>query len=665
MLRVVAACLLLVCGVDVCAQGPNGPKDTGTKPEKDMFPLSYCWEVLPPLGLREIVPMDTLPLNYYQRSIPSFVSPAWATTGNLGAEGMNMIFEERAPMSNFFFRDALTHWMPTHDKMRFYNTRIPITMLSFNTAGGRDNAQERLKGNFSGNINEKAQVGALIDYLYSKGSYNNQATKDLTWGLSGSYMGDRYEMQAYFNHFNLVNKENGGITNMLYITDPAELQGGVPTIDPKSIPTNLSDAHTRLQGDQLYINYRYKVGYWEEETEGDSVVSRTYIPVSSFIYTLEYNRDWHLFVDDNRSEMQKFYGNAYLNPNRTYDNTAMWSLTNTFGISLLEGFHKYAKFGLGAYIRHQVRRYTMPTDTLDHSDTSLGLTPLPAIASEIPGAKTQNLLWVGAQLTKQRGSILRYEANAQIGLVGPVAGDLDINGKLSTRIPLLGDSLIVSAFGSFQNTEAPYLMQNYISNHFIWKNDFGKRRTVSFGGSLAFGRTGTYFSARMSNLQNHIYFDSEGFPRQHGGSVQVLSLALHQNFKAGILHWDNKITYQTTSNDNVIPLPSLAVYSNLYLLFRIATLNVQLGVDCDYYTRYYSPSYNPATASFTNQKEHKVGNYPFCNVYAQMKLSRARFYVLYSHFNRGLFGGNEYFSMPYYPLNPARLQLGVSVDFVN
>ena len=154
-------------------------------------------------------------------------------------------------------------------------------------------------------------------------------------------------------------------------------------------------------------------------------------------------------------------------------------------------------------------------------------------------------------------------------------------------------------------------------------------------------------------------------PRQYGGSAQVLSLSLQQNFKVGILHWDNKLNYQTTSNSEVLPLPSFSVYSNLYILFKLATLHVQLGVDCDYYTRYYSPIYNPATASFANQHDLKVGNYPFCNVYANMKLSKTRFYVMYSHANRGLFGGSEYFSMPYYPLNPARLQIGIAVDFVN
>ncbi len=671
----VAACvvtMLLLClsvngqrpleNMSLTSHGSISTTNTGKKP---VIAPSYSWRLLSPLGLREPAPIDTLPLNYYRQSVPSLVSSAYATTGNLGAEGLNMIFDERAPMSDFFFRDALANWLPSHDKMRYYNTRIPMTLLSFNSSGGRDNAQERLKGTFSGNINAKAQVGAMLDYLYSKGSYANQAVKNLTWGFSGSYLGDRYEMQAYYYHFNSLNKENGGITDMLYITDPAELQGGVSRIDPKSIPTNLNDAHTRVTGEELYINNRYKVGYWHEEQIDDTTTNRTYIPVSSFIHTLRYKGNKHFFHDYTPSETRKFFEHTYLDPTMTRDITTNWSLTNTLGISLLEGFHKYAKFGLAAYVTHQVRSYKQTVDTLDRSNPELELDPFPEGIGTIKPKETQQLAWVGAQLTKQHGSILRYRATAELGFLGDAAGEVKVDGELSTRFAMLRDSLEIKAFGSFHNEEAPYLTKKYLSNHFIWDNDFGKRRTISFGGEIDFGPSDTHLRIGVSNLQNHIYFASDGTPRQHGGSIQVLSASLLQNFKVGILHWDNKITYQTSSDEAVIPLPKLSVYSNLYLLFNIATLNIQLGVDCDYYTRYYAPMYQPATVSFTNQNEYKIGNYPFCNVYVNCKLSKTRFFVMYSHANKGLFGGSEYFSMPFYPLNPSRLQLGLSVDFTN
>ena len=216
-----------------------------------MIAPSFAWKLLAPLGLREESTIDTLFVDYSRRSIPSEVSDAWATTGNYGSQGLNMILDHRAPLSDFYFRDAVEHWLPSHDKTRFYNTRIPMTLVGFTSSGGRENAQELLSARFSGNINPKAQAGAMLDYLYSKGSYANQAVKDLNWGFSGSYLGDRYEFQGFYYHYNLLNKENGGITDMLYIKDPAELQGGVTTIDAKSIPTQLTAAHNRVSGQQL------------------------------------------------------------------------------------------------------------------------------------------------------------------------------------------------------------------------------------------------------------------------------------------------------------------------------------------------------------------------------------------------------------------------------
>ena len=72
-------------------------------------------------------------------------------------------------------------------------------------------------------------------------------------------------------------------------------------------------------------------------------------------------------------------------------------------------------------------------------------------------------------------------------------------------------------------------------------------------------------------------------PTQHGGSVQVFSASLNQDFRFKALNWNNRVTYQTSSNQDVIPLPQLTVYSNLYLLFKVAkVLHVQFGIDCDY-----------------------------------------------------------------------------------
>lgn len=627
--------------------------------KKEVLAPSYAWKIIQPLGLHEEADIDTLPVNYGQRSVPSMHSPAWVTTGNYGAQGINMIWSERPERSDFFFRDAIERWIPTAQTMKFYNTRTPMTLLSYNTAGGRDDTQNHLSATFSGNANKEIQVGALLDYIYSKGSYANQADKGLVWGFSGSYLGPRYELQAWFNQYNLVNKENGGITDPLYITDPALVQGGVTSVDTKTIPTKLNNAHTRVRGNELMINNRYKVGYWHEDRdENDSIVARRYIPVTSFIYTLNYKSASHHFRNEGGASSD-FFENTYLNPTVTNDRTSYWSLANTVGISLLEGFNKYAKFGLAAYATYQINKYTQTVDTLDRTS----LTPFPE-GTLIPQFATENKLRVGAQLTKQRGSILRYAATGEIGLVGAAAGEILADGNIEARIPVRFDTISVVGFARFTNLSTPYLMRNYLSNHFVWQNDFGKERRFKFGGSLRLPRVGTNITVYAENIQNHVFFGEDFLPQQFGGSVQIFSAALKQDLHAGILHWDNTVVYQTTSNDNVIALPQLAVYSNLYLKFKVATLYVQLGVDCDYYTRYYSPTYQPATESFAAQRQTKIGNYPFLNVYANMKLSKVRFYVMMSNVGANWIS-RDYFSMPDYPLNPRRFQLGLSIDFAN
>lgn len=627
---------------------------------------SYAWSILPPLGLREPATIDTLYENYSLEFIPQLQSDAYAATGNYCAEGQTQLFFQREPMSEFYFKDPLMHWLPSESTARFYNTRIPMTLMSYNFGGGKDNGQDRFTTVFSGNANSKVQVGALIDYIYSKGSYNYQAAKDLTWGFSGSYISNRYEFQGYFFHYNLLNKENGGITDDRYITDPAEVQGGSTSVNPKNIPTNLSAAHNRTSGGEIYLNNRYKLGFYEETVINDSTTVKTLVPVTSFIWTLKYTEGKHRFMNTNATENVEFWDNTYFNPAETQDRQTYWKLRNTVGVSLLEGFNKYAKAGLSAYATYEIRNYDMislsPEVEEGEEPSTEGLTPNP-----YPGMRTsekESLLWVGAQLTKQQGRILNYDVTGEIGLLGAAVGEVKVNGEVTTRVPLLGDTVGVTAFGKFTNLTAPWLMKHYLSNHYIWENDFSKTRSLRLGGELTVPWTNTRLSAGVENVQNLIYFNEQALPTQNGGSVQVFNASLVQNFKFGIFHWDNRVTYQTTSDEVSLPLPNLVVNSNMYINFRVATLFVQLGIDCDYFTKYKGVAYQPATMAFYNQRTVDIGNYPFMSVYVNCKLSKTRFYLMMSHVNQGLTGTN-YFSMPGYPMNPRRFQLGFSIDFAN
>lgn len=636
-----------------------------TKSKKVKVEPSYAWSISEPLGLHYESTIDTLFLNYHKSFIPSHQSTAWATTGNFGASGQNQIFFQRKPTSDFFFQDAIDSWLPGVATQRYYNTRIPMTIISHNTGGNKYSNQDRTQVLFSGNVDKKLQLGGAIDYIYSKGSYNYQADKNFRWSLFGSYIGDRYEMQTFFNSYNYLGKENGGITDDQYITDPAKVQGGETKVDNKSIPTYLTAAHSKMTGLEFYLNQSYNVGHYKYQRDSvtDTIIGRTYIPVTRFIWTADFKTSKHLFLNQNAAQDQSFFENSYLSLTGTDETTRYWRLRNTLGVSLLEGFNKYAKFGFSVYATHEMRRYKQVVDTMSGKELPEGLVELPVT---IDPTKTQQLLWVGGQLTKQRGSILTYAATAQFGLLGDVSGDIDIEGSVTTRFKLFGDTVSLKAYGYFKNLEAPYLLKQFVSNHYAWDNKFSKVQRFRAGGVLNLPWIYTSINVGYETLNNYIYFNNNSLPEQSSSAVHVLNASLTNHLGFGIFNWDNEVTYQTSSNASVLPLPKFSIFSNMYLKFRIArVLDVQVGVDCNYYTKYHAPAYNPAIMSFYNQSEIECGNFAFADVYANFKLKKARFYVMYSHANKGLFGGNNYFSIPHYPLNPGRFQLGISVDFVN
>ena len=161
-------------------------------------------------------------------------------------------------------------------------------------------------------------------------------------------------------------------------------------------------------------------------------------------------------------------------------------------------------------------------------------------------------------------------------------------------------------------------------------------------------------------MQNQVYFNTRSLPQQYGGSVQIFSASIDQKLRFGIWNWDNRVTYQTSSNSDVIPLPKLAVYSNMYLYFKaFKALTVQVGVDCDYYTRYWGMDYQPATMAFQQRGGggEDLGNFILSNVYLNFKLYKVRAFLMYSHVNQGWFS-KGYFSLPHYPIDRLHRLMG-------
>jgi hypothetical protein len=609
------------------------------------------WRLSPVTGAVIPAQLDTAFLNFYRTDCEDSFAPSYNYLGNFGSPGESRTYFERNSTPDFLFGKTTERFFTSPDKKRFYNTQIPFTQLSYLTGGSKANAEERLIVNFGGNVNRRVGLGASCDYIYARGFYNYAGVKDLNWTAYSYYLGERYQIQGYVGGTSYTQQENGGISDVDYILKPENVNSNLS--DPKNIPTHLENAWSRLKQHEVFISQRYSLGFDRTYmvSEDDSTEYKQFVPVTSFVHTFHYRTNKHNFEIASGGIVDKtFFENTYLDASTTNDSTSYQSISNTLALTLNEGFNRYAKFGLAAFATMENRKYTNLQDS-----TNLAY---------IPRAFKTNVLWVGGELSKTQGSILTYNASARFALSGYNLGDLEVQGRLQTRIPLFGDSVVVAADGYFRNTEPAYHLTRYVSNHFMWQNSFDKERRVRIRGHLHIPQSRTTLSAGVENVSNLLYFDDASLPAQHGGNIQVFQAMLQQNFKLGVLNWDNTVVYQKSSNEAVLPLPDLSVYSQLYLKFRIArVLYTQLGVDGYYFTSYYAPTYQPATMMFHTQSESKVGNYPLLNAYANMKLKQTRFFVMFYHANKGLLGSNDYFLSPYYPMNPRVFKIGVSIEF--
>ena len=392
-----------------------------------------------------------------------------------------------------------------------------------------------------------------------------------------------------------------------------------------------------------------------------------YVPVTSFIHTVKfdnYRRIYEAYQTPADYYLNEYYDAGRLTGDSIYDQTKHWHMKNTFAIAMLEGFNKWAKAGLKAFASYDLRHYELPTMEGGFEKYN------------------EHVLSVGGQLSKQEGKTLHYNAVAEIGLTGVDAGTLAIDGNVDVNIPFLGDTLQVRGDAFFHRETPSFYYRNYHARHLWWENDLDKTIHTRIMGTLSFPKTRTKLRVAVDEIKNYTYFSQsydikeEGLrtgvmvtPMQESGGINLLTAQLEQNFRLGILNWENQFTYQHSSKESVLPVPDFNVYTNLYIKFKVVkVLNIDLGADMRYFTSYEAPDYSPYMGQYTVQgngeNNVKIGNYPIVNVYANVHIKHTRFFVMMSHINAGQ-GDKNYFFAPHYPMNERVFRIGVSWNFFN
>ena len=735
------------------------------------------WTIDERFGDRKAAVPDTLSYMYMNSNLTYGKRGEYNTLGNLGSPRQNRIFIDRPAMSEFFFLDPYDMFIVQPNNFQFTSTLSPITVLSYNAAGNRNNGEDRFKALFAVNAGKEWGFGFKFDYLYGRGYYSNQSASHFNYSMWGSYLGERYQAHLLLSLNHQKVAENGGIANDAYITHPESFRD---SYSEEEIPTILKQNWNRNDNQHVFFNHRYSLGFFrkvpmtEEEIKAkqfalksqkaqeaqqdkekarrrakakgekfdeeaydkekrsagrpdDAVIAgdvsqvkttadnangnermtvnledstqmanlkkqdalakdstqkwmkEEYVPVTSFIHTVRFDNYRRIYQAYNTPT--DFYAQNYFNygtvaNDSIYDATKHWSLKNTFAVALLEGFNKWAKAGLKAFLSYELRHYALPSM----------ITPSGSTVAFYNGDKTWNQhdISVGGQLLKTLGKTFHYDVSAEAWLAGSRAGQFHVDGHAELGFPLLGDTVQLAVTAFFHRSAPSFYMQQYYGKHYWWDNSLDQQIHSRILGEFSLKKTRTKLRVGYDVLKNYTYFGIQNDRvksgdnylvqhndlnvRQSSSPINLLTLQLQQDFCLGIFNWQNVLTFQKSSKAEILPVPTFNAYSNLFIRFKIArVLDVDLGVDGRYFTSYYAPEYIPGIGAFgiqeTDASRTKIGNYPHLNAYANFQLQHTRFYVMFTHVNSA--DGGKYFYTPHYPLNQRVLQFGISWNFFN
>ena len=603
-------------------------------PKKKPVPSLKSWQIVDKFATVDSIQPDTLHLNFQNLNHIDSYSISNSFRGNLGSPIQSKIFFDRPVQQEFIFADAYYPYIAQVESAKFYNTTTPFSNLYYLSGGAKYYKDEQFRFFFTANANKKLNVGFSLDYLFARGEYQNLASKRFAATLFGTYDGKKYKATGFMSNNNHSNHENGGITDTTYINGPVNY----PSFN---IPVNM-DAYANFIHNQIFYNHQYNIGIDRQiEIAPDSIITQ-YVPVTIFGHTLQ--------LDDMRKRyfepkvVSDFYNDTFLPFEYTNDSAAYLSVKNTFSVSMSEEFNKWLRFGLTAYLENEVMRYGFMEDSNYLHKTFMNNR-------------------VGGVLSKNKGDLLNFNLKGELTFLGRNIGDMLLDANLKSSFKLWSQTVNVQALGTVKRAEPSEFYKFYNANHFRWENHFTKLYNTRLGGNISMPKWYFNLGLHVENLTNPIYFNKEALPTQFDGNVQILSANLKQDFHLWSFTLENHAIYQLSSHPTIIPLPKLALYHNFYyhgLWFKV--LSMQIGVDMRYHTLYYAPSYMPATGQFYVQDSFKVGNYPVMNAYINAHLKRVRFFLQYYHVNNLFMKGN-YYSMPYYPINPAVFKIGLTWNF--
>ena len=607
----------------------------------------FSWKHDTYFNNQEVLKIDTT-FNYHFHDLPFHRDDINAQyLGVSGSAALPFNYHNRQTNELFpFFSPYMTYtYMP--ETLPFYNTKTPYTELAYygTLFANRQKSEDNIKFLHTQNFTPSFNFTILYQRNGGGGLLQHEKTDFRTFSVTGNYLGKNYIAQGGYLYSRLKREENGGVEDLKMVSDT--------TIDVRTVPVYLSNANSIIRRNTFFITHSYGVPIrWKAQR--DSLGNKIADTLSTgegtatyFGHYGEYSVYSRSYTDNITDSVgRSLYRNIFLlNPTTTADSARVMNLENRVFLKIQPWNAESVVSNLDGGIGHQMLNF-------------YGFKPEFFISGN--QNKTYNNIYAYFGAGGKFRKYFAWNARAKADVAGYYKGNFSLDAAMRFSSWAVKDGIHLTAKFSSSIRKPSYFLNNYTSNHHLFDFDFDKTTTTRIEGKLEIPHWGLEASVGYTLLNKNVYLDTLCIPTQNNDAMSILSAYIAKNIKVGPLHLDNRVLFQTSSKQEVAPLPKVAVNLRYYLEFYAVKniLNVQFGADMTYNTKYYAQAFDPALGMFYNQERYKIGNNPYIDVFVNLQWKRACIFVKCENVLQGT-PNNEYYSTYRYIRPQRALKLGI------
>jgi hypothetical protein len=183
--------------------------------------------------------------------------------------------------------------------------------------------------------------------------------------------------------------------------------------------------------------------------------------------------------------------------------------------------------------------------------------------------------------------------------------------------------------------------------------------------TLSIPATKTEIAFKYGLHDKYLYFDERRVFSQVDGSLNVLALAVNQDFHLGPFYFNHRVLLQKSTLPEVLDLPLVSANATYYFEYELVrrVLRMQLGVDVRYSTLFNGYGYDPSLGMFYNSTQ-PLGGYVWADAFIAFRWKTATPFIKYEHINQGLWEQPYgYFAAEHYPRVMGTIKIGLSWKF--